>query len=233
MGCSMDYNYIKDATLTVFIECNIQSFPINCFDILKHYGVSLFSYSSLSSELREYSSKYSDDAFSYKDKIFYNDDMLSGRIRFSLMHELGHKLLNHSEIQTDEMELEANNFASNLLAPRMAIHYAKCKNENDVSKLFSITHEAALYAFNDYKRWHRWTTYHKMNSYDKQLYNHFYNKEQNKFIYSIKRCIYCGAKIYNSKDEDCHKCTSQTELYSIKERSDFIVAESYWLYGGL
>jgi hypothetical protein len=59
----------------------------------------------------------------------------------------------------------------------MAIHYAKCKNVIDVAKLFGLTNEAAQYAFDDYRRWHRWTVHHKMDNFDKSMYVHFYNKE--------------------------------------------------------
>lgn len=47
-------------------------------------------------------------------------------------------------------EAEANFFASNILAPRMAIHYARCKNEADVARIFEVSCEAAQYAFDDY-----------------------------------------------------------------------------------
>jgi hypothetical protein len=124
--------------LDVFKKCNIKSFPINCYDILKQYDIEVYPYSSLSDNLREYCIKFSNDALKYRDKVCYNDDLPPGRIRFSLMHELGHIVLNHSNNHTPQMEQEANCFASNILAPRMTIHYAKCKNETDVSKLFGI-----------------------------------------------------------------------------------------------
>lgn len=229
----MDYEYIKFTTLKVFKDCNVKSFPIDCFSILDHYDLKAYSYKSLPVELQEYCMKYSEDALNFKDKICYNDNFPSGRIRFSLMHELGHIILNHGENRTPEMEQEANFFASNILAPRMAMHYAKCKNHNEVAKLFNITNEAAEYAFNDYKRWYRWTIYHKMNTFDKALYSHFYNKEQGKFIYRIEHCIYCHSEIFNSKDYVCKKCHAPAFNYSNNMNMDFLVAQSQWLYGGL
>jgi len=231
----MDYATIKHMTLKVFDFCNIKSFPINCFTIIKKYGLEARSYSSLDDELRNYCLLYSDDAFKYKNLICYNDLKQSGRIKFSLMHELAHILLGHQGDHTTTQEQEANFFASNILAPRMAIHYARCKNSNDVAKIFEITNEAAQYAFEDYRRWYRWVKYHKMNSFDKAMYSYFYNEEQGKFIYSIKQCAYCGDDIYNSLDYICRKCNVSNHycIYNTPYDTDLLIAENQWLYGGL
>jgi Zn-dependent peptidase ImmA (M78 family) len=178
---------------------------------------------------------YSDDALNYKDKICYNDKQPFGRISFSLMHELGHILLHHNDNHNPKTEQEANIFASNMLAPRMAIHYAECKNQTDVVKLFGLTNEAAQYAFDDYRRWHRITVYQKMNSFDTAIYNHFYNENIKKFIYSIKKCVYCGEDILNSSDYICVKCSSPKHIYQVKQETDtqLLIAENQWLYGGI
>lgn len=231
----MDHAHIKHMTLKVFSFCDIKSFPIDCFTTINKYKLEARSYSSLDDELRNYCLLYSDDAFKYKNLICYNDHMPVGRIRFSLMHELAHILLDHQGDHTPDQEQEANFFASNALAPRMAIHYAKCKNQNDVAKIFKITNEAARYAFEDYRRWHRWTTYHKMNPFDKAMYSYFYNEEQDKFIYNIKQCIYCGDEIYNSPDYTCGKCNVPNHYFlrNATYDTELLIAESQWLYGGL
>ncbi len=231
----MNYELIHISILEVLKHCNINSFPIDCYEILKQYNIETYSYSSLSDDLREYCLKFSNDALKYRDKICYNSNLPSGRVRFSLMHELGHIVLNHSNNPTHEMEQEANFFASNILAPRMAIHYAKCKNETDVSKIFELTNEASQYAFDDYRRWHRWTIYHKMNNLDKAMYAHFYNKELNCFVYSIIRCAYCDTLIYNSFDNICKKCKTPSRVFTQyqKPSEDLLIAESHWLYSGL
>jgi Zn-dependent peptidase ImmA (M78 family) len=176
---------------------------------------------------------YSEDALNYKDKICYNDKHPYGRICFSLMHELGHILLHHSENHTPKMEQDANTFASNMLAPRIAIHYAGCKNQTDVVKLFRLTNEAAQYAFDDYRRWYRRTVYHKMNSFDTAIYNHFYNERHKKFIYSIRECVYCGEELINYSDYICDNCSSPKHIYQIAPETDnqLLIAENQWLYG--
>lgn len=231
----MDYESIKFATLSVLTNCNIHSFPINCFEILKYYEIDVYPYSSLNETLKFYCMKYSDDALIYKDKICYNDNNPYGRILFSLMHELGHIILNHDINHTLKIEQEANYFASNILAPRMAIHYSGCKNQNDVANQFHLTQEASQYAFDDYKRWRRRIVYHKMNPFDKAIYSYFYNKDQEKFIYNIKHCFICDSAIYNSNQDVCPKCNHISKKYYTEHSldTDFLVAENQWLYGDL
>lgn len=233
----MDYEIIKFATLDVFKECSIHSFPFDCFDILRHYHLEVYPYSSLNEDLREYCIKYSNDALIYKNKVCYNDSLPAGRIIFSLMHELGHILLKHGENHNLENEQEANCFASNILAPRMAIHYAGCHNQADVAAVFNLTNEASRYVFDDYKHWYRWLVCHKMSAFDNALYAHFYNNEADKFVYSIKQCVFCDTLLYNSQADLCNKCQIHNFDYTLTSdiyyNRDLIVAENQRLYGGL
>lgn len=207
----MDYNKIVTATIEVFRKCDIHSFPIGCEDLLKHYGYRLFSYKELrdlNPELYNLSLGYSEDAFraGASKIVAYNPDRPHGRIRFSLMHELGHHVLGHDGA-SDLNEKEANAFASHILAPRMAIHYSRCKNANDVARLFDMSFEAADNAFIDYRRWHRNVVIYKMSASDKAMYTHFYNKDQKCFVWSKQNCCFCGKILYNSMDSHCKICT--------------------------
>lgn len=226
----MDYNYINYKVLEVYQTCDVQSFPIDCLSLFEHYDLKILPYSGLNKTLYEYCLKFSEDAFWFKDKIFYNDEVIPGRIRFSLMHELGHFILNHNENRTPEMEQEANYFASNILAPRMVIHFGKCKNETEVSNLFQLTNECARYAFDDYKRWRMRKLKYHMSSFDKEFYNHFYNEERDEFIYKIQICPRCFEELYNGRT--CINCLrkklSQNQDYFT---TGFQAAEHYFLYG--
>lgn len=84
---------IQWATLQVFQECDIHSFPINCFKIAEHYGFKLKKYSTLSESKRFACMELSEDACVINDTLFYNDKMCEHRIRFSIAHELGHHIL--------------------------------------------------------------------------------------------------------------------------------------------
>lgn len=227
--------YIKEKIIEVYKECNVHSFPIDLYEIMDIYGICHMAYNRLkikNEELYEYCIKYSDDAFYFNGMILYNSKKPPNRIRFSIAHELGHIVLEHTS-KSEEEEIEANYFASNFLAPRMAIHYAKCKNESDVTKTFHLTNEAAFIAFNDYKRWFRHITYYKMNSLDKELYNCFYNIEQGKFIYNINRCAKCYDLMYNQQGDICNSCKSLKRYntkFEFENSYDFDKAEYCWLY---
>ena len=239
----MDYNKIVTATIEVFRKCDIHSFPIDCGDLLKHYGYRLFSYKELrdrSPELYSLSLGYSEDAFrSGASKIVaYNPDRSHGRIRFSLMHELGHHVLGHTGV-SDQNEKEANAFASHILAPRMAIHYSRCKNANDVARLFDMSFEAADNAFIDYRRWHRNVVIYKMSTVDKAMYAHFFNSDQKCFVWSKRSCCFCGKVLYNSMESHCKICTlppapKERKLYTGRyyDDNDRILQRQHlkWLY---
>lgn len=206
----MDYNKIVTATIEVFRRCDVHSFPIDCEGLLRQYGYRILTYKELlekNHELYYLCMGYSEDAFrSGSAKIVaYNSERPYRRIRFSLMHELGHHVLGHTGT-SDWNEKEANAFASHILAPRMAIHYSKCKNANDVARLFDMSLEAADNAFMDYRRWHRNVVMYKMTPIDKAMYTHFYNEEQKCFVWSKQNCCFCGKVLYNSAEDHCSIC---------------------------
>jgi Zn-dependent peptidase ImmA (M78 family) len=175
----------------------------------------------------------SDESMKLHNRIYYNDNMIKGKIRFSIMHELGHIVLEHRDYKNDIYEAEANYFASHMLAPRMAIHYSRCKNYVDVSKRFNISYEAAQYAFDDYRRWHRKAVY-KMSPIDKAMYRHFYNDIYKGFVYSIKKCKICGKEKLNDYSSYCDKCYNRVSILEYARNSSaFHAAEEVWLYGGI
>lgn len=240
----MDYNYIRKKASEVIIECNVKSFPIDCFQILKHYGYRIYSYSELyikNKELYDICLSYSEDAFQNGSMklVAYNDKKPSKRIRFSLMHELGHHILEHKN-DTTENESEANFFANNILAPRIAIYYAKINSSNEASKLFNISSSVAQYAAQDFSKWCNEVCHIGMHDYDKTLYSHFYDKEYDGFVYSIKKCEFCGENIYNSDNKYCiggckppdipMQKVSALDSLSNDDRQVLSRLENKWLY---
>ncbi len=190
------------------------------------------TYSSQKPRKKEKCLFFSDDAYTLKGTVYYNDEKPIGRIHFSLAHEIGHIALGHKE-RTEEYEKEADIFASYFLAPRIAIHYSRCKNHIQAAKLFGISIEAAQYAFDDYRRWHRKAVY-RMDSFDKAMYAHFYNYDIKEFAYSVKKCKLCNEILINTKLEHCDRCHIRVapRFYTYND-DNFRRAESNWLYGGL
>lgn len=231
----MQYSMINRMIMETYARGNIKSFPFDCEYIIKELGYNLYKYSELSEEKRNSCFLVSDESLKLFDNIYYNDSMLPLRIRFSLAHELGHIVLDHGDYRDEEKEAEANYFASHFLAPRMAIHYSGCKNQNDVAKRFQISQESAQYAFDDYRRWHRRTVIHKMTDFDKAMYAYFYNEDAKCFVYNVKSCEDCGAEVYNSYCTLCTECRAKinTRLLCQAPTEDLLIAEGQWLYGGL
>lgn len=245
----MKYNDICIAVLEVFRECNIHSFPFRCSTLLEHYGYKIFSYSQIqemNSELYDICVRYSDDAFHDQRNrlILYNQAMISTRIRFTLMHELGHVILKHHG-ESEQQESEANTFAGLILAPRMAIHYSRFRTAEDISSVFNISYEAAQCALRDYYQWYDHIQAYKMSSLDWDMYRHFYNEDQKRFVWNIRQCRRCRKTIYNSRFDLCPECDSyiqsrkqivipvpsDMDYLAIQERKAFLRAESRWLHG--
>lgn len=243
----MNYDLIKQKVLGVYRICKIHSFPLDCFEIYEHYNLKAHPYSTLEEPLKSYCHSMSEDSFIYDHIVCYNDDTTypNGRIRFSLMHELGHHVLNHSTNRTATEEIEANTFASYLLAPRVAIHYTNCKNCNDVVTIFDVSIEAANIAFDDYRKWRRKSTLKNMQTLDKLLYYHFYLKEKEMFVWKQSICTGCNEVIYNNLHQVCDKCLHRSKQVTVMERLSFYRttnscdeqdlylkrAEQSWLYG--
>lgn len=241
---SLDYNYIRKKSAEVIIECNVKKFPIDCFNILKHYGYKIYSYSELyekNKELYDMCMSYSEDAFRSGSMklIAYNDRKPKTRIRFSLMHELGHHILGHKN-DTPENESEANFFANNILIPRIAIYYAKIRSDEEATRLFNISSSVAYYAAQDFSKWCNDILCTGMHDYDKELYSHFYNEEYKGFVYSISKCEFCGANIFNSNSKYCIKgcklpqiSLSKYSYYDSLSDDDYKILsrlENKWLY---
>lgn len=79
-----------------------------------------------------------------------------------------------------------------------------------------------------------------MHDYDKNLYSHFYNSEYKGFVYSIKKCEFCGANIYNSNSKYCPDGCKSIEIpirrysclgsLSDDDRKMLSRLENKWLY---
>ncbi|MEK5277644.1 MULTISPECIES: ImmA/IrrE family metallo-endopeptidase [unclassified Paenibacillus] len=145
------------------------SFPIDPLEIIHKYKWGVITYSELAREnsisiQTVAKACQSNDAYVTFDEesetytIAYNDTVFSrNRIRFTLMHEIGHILLNHlidfdetiltrNSLTADKykiLENETNHFARNVLAPVYAVKQLPTISENHVSSFFGLTPIAA------------------------------------------------------------------------------------------
>lgn len=155
-GDLMDYKKSRDAVWQILIKNKISSLPISVEKICKSEHVRLFTYregTKIIEQLSLESHTKGNDAFSFSQIIFYDDQTSLARQRFSIAHELGHIILHQPTYPTvlnreispndDPMEAEANVFASQLLAPMCVIHFLNVNTPQEIAELCQISRTAA------------------------------------------------------------------------------------------
>lgn len=120
------------------------SIPINPISIINHLDIKLIKYSELPIIDIVKAIETSEDGFCGLIKgewvIFYNDTLPINRVRFTLMHELGHIVLGHTASDR-ESERQANLFASMMLMPRdIVIDYLR-RNRIDIGNKERVVEE--------------------------------------------------------------------------------------------
>lgn len=225
----MDYDKIKYTVYSVYEKCNITRLPFDCTDILSKLGYLCTKYSQLPNNKLNACLKLSPDACTLGNNIYYNDKKSIRRVRFSLMHELGHIELNTN------LESEANLFSSIILVPPIALHYSKLCNVREISNLFNISLECAKYARDYHEKWLYNIKHYGMTIIDRKMYQHFYSQDSERFVFKETCCAYCDHVIYNTNKPICNNCEHNNSDFSIinSQTDDFIIAENSWLYKDL
>lgn len=158
---SKRYEEIEKAVIMLFKNIIINKFPIDCFDICRQLGIILIPYSALSEKKKNSAFEASKDGFNvvieiskglFVNCIYYNDAMPKKRIRFTIMHELGHLNLGHTE-HSDLAESEANHFAKYSLAPPPLVHNSQVEDYVELAAVFELSKECAFYAMKNYTNW--------------------------------------------------------------------------------
>ncbi|MCQ2482260.1 MAG: ImmA/IrrE family metallo-endopeptidase [Clostridia bacterium] len=133
---------IESAVKAVYARTKINEFPIDIDSVYRCYDISVIKYSDLPYVDIIRAVAASEDGFCGQINghyvVFYNDSVSEVRIRFTLMHELGHIVLGHDK-QGRREEAEANYFASQMLVPDSALEYMLATvtkgNENTVENI--------------------------------------------------------------------------------------------------
>lgn len=151
------YEEIKNIVGGVFGRYNITTIPINPFELAHKMGFKISPYSSLDPSIRLICYKFNKDGFLLKSKddynyIFYNDNRITGRINNTIMHEIGHYVLDHGQ-ESDLAEAEANFFAKYILAPPVLIYKYRLKDAEEVESAFNVSKQAAKIAWDYYMKW--------------------------------------------------------------------------------
>jgi hypothetical protein len=173
------YALVECLAVQLFIELGIHSVPIDPFYIARQKGYVLVPFSSLTpAALLELKLKKIDGA-SCRRKcdgryyIFYDDSASYVRQRFTIMHEIGHILLNHKE-DSELAERLANHFAGYALAPTPLIGLYGCEDYIETAELFGVSEESAAYRISAFNHWNGFS-WHR--DYDDKLLCMFEKKE--------------------------------------------------------
>jgi Zn-dependent peptidase ImmA (M78 family) len=168
------YEDIKQAVADMFIDYNIKGVPINSFEVATKIGLTIITYSAMDKLSRSEMLKYSTDGYSVETNnnkwiIYYND--ISNdytRINQTIMHEIGHYILDHTK-EGEAEESEAKFFAKYALASPALIH--NMRQEKTIENImcnFDIGFEAASNALNYYKKRLRFGKDHYV-TYERQI----------------------------------------------------------------
>ena len=153
------YEEIKRIVVKMFVKYGVSCVPINGFEIAHKMGVKVIPYSAIAASKRWLLLKKSENGFSVERTngqwyIFYNDEKDYGRVNHTIMHEIGHIVLDHTE-DSELAEKEVKFFAKYALAPPVLIHKLKLNNPESISQIFEISYEAACYAYDYYQKWRK------------------------------------------------------------------------------
>ncbi len=150
---------IKQIIADMFVRFGVSCVPISSFEIAKKMGIRVIPYSAYPEETQLLMLKESDDGFSIMSEsgnwfIFYNDsdELPYGRINNTIMHEIAHIVLDHTE-DSELAEKEVKFFAKYALVPPVLVHKFELDNPHDIARLFDVSTEAAIYALDYYKKW--------------------------------------------------------------------------------
>lgn len=148
------YEEIKRIIVNMFFQHQITCVPINSFEIALKKEIKVIPYSSKNAYTQNLLFKKSKDGFSVELTsnewyIFYNDDMNYGRVNHTIMHEIGHIILDHTE-ESELAEKEVNFFAKYALVPPILIHKLKLNSSYDIARIFNVSLQAAKYAYSYY-----------------------------------------------------------------------------------
>lgn len=140
--------------------------------------------------------------------VLYNTDpymiVEPKRIRWTIMHEIGHIMLDHhvdfhdpSDEVSEILEIEANHFAYHVLAPPIILNAIKVKAVEEIAASCALSTSAAANRLMHLQRWKRRG---RVNSYWLPILHQFcdYVKQ--------RKCLFCGAHFTSDPGKHCPIC---------------------------
>lgn len=168
------YEDIKKDIVDMYVQTDMKTFPVNVFELCEKLGYICKPYSSLGIEKCIKITNYFEDGFHQFEEgkvvIYYNDIKPEGRIRFTIMHEVGHMIRNHFE-PSQLAETEAEWFAAYSLCPPPIVNMHNISDAYSLMIKFNITSDCAYNSMNRYIIWKKRRA--KLTDYEKSLIKQF------------------------------------------------------------
>lgn len=149
------YKDARNAAWQCLLDVGINALPVKTLKITSFFDIDVVKNSEVKM-LRPLESGCCMIDKAGKWVIVFDDTERTGRVRFTVAHELGHILLGHeleagfghyrkiSEGKT-ATETQADEFAARLLAPACVLNALNAFNSDDIARLCGISRKAAEY----------------------------------------------------------------------------------------
>ncbi len=165
------YHKVDEKALQIRMDYNLFEKNVDIYDLCRKLGYVLVKYSSLTetqiSLIKDKFNLY--DGLTIKKQdinyIFYNDNQIEERIRFTLAHEIEHST-NTIHPKEEYVEKVADHFARSILIPQCVLIY---ENYNDIYKVADDFNVSILAAENALSAAIRWKNHFKFKYTKKEL----------------------------------------------------------------
>lgn len=147
------YEKIERKVVALYVEQGIRHLPIDPFAIIENRGYKLIPYCKPIDN-----SSDDEDAFSpfyppiNKHVIVYNENKSIDRVRFTLMHEIGHIDMGH-KCKSELAEKIADYYAGYALAPSPLIQKFANADVETIRKVFNVSLQCAQVRSDRYMNW--------------------------------------------------------------------------------
>lgn len=153
-----EYDRIETAVVDLYTKLQVTNVPVDVFSIVKQMGWEAKPYSELPYDAVQKLRESHSDGCSFFNPtlkqyvICYDDHKPMVRVRFTIMHEVGHIVLDHKQ-ESDLANQMANHFAAYSLAPTPLIGCYKCEDYIEGANIFNVSRECASICFQRYMNW--------------------------------------------------------------------------------
>lgn len=224
----MDFETLYEIIYTIYADCGITEFPIDCFEVVRKYGYRIKRYSELTKKKKTACQELSYDACLIEDTLYYDEYAHPQRVKFSIAHELGHVFLKADD------EDHCDCFASHFLAPRIVIHRSRCRDADQIHQSFGLSYAASNRALANYREWFTRISHSKNRKplqIEQKLESIFYPAQQETALPGTRQKPKKKRLTKRQREMDERAAFFQEQRLIYGEEYVFHMLEEQWLYG--